>query len=118
MMLIVGGIASGRRTFARGLGYGPLDCVLGAERMLGGAGPGSDLEALADDMATRPVVIMAEVGLGVVPLDPHERAWREQAGRLACLLAARADCVVRMVAGIPQVLRGRPLRKDGSPWRP
>ena len=35
-----------------------------------------------------------------------ERAAREAAGRLACLLAARADCVVQMFCGIPTVLKG------------
>ncbi len=30
----------------------------------------------------------------------------EATGRLACLLAARADCVVQMFCGIPTVLKG------------
>ena len=33
-------------------------------------------------------------------------AAREAAGRLACLLAARAGCVVQMFCGIPTVLKG------------
>ena len=49
---------------------------------------------------------LTEVGGGVVPMDPAERAGRETAGRLACLLAARADCVVQMFCGIPTVLKG------------
>ena len=47
-----------------------------------------------------------EVGGGVVPMDAGERAAREAAGRLACLLAARADCVVQMFCGLPTVLKG------------
>ena len=47
-----------------------------------------------------------EVGGGVVPMDAEERAGREAAGRLACLLAERADCVVQMFCGIPTVLKG------------
>ena len=35
-----------------------------------------------------------------------ERAAREAAGRLACLLAARADTVVRVCCGLPQLLKG------------
>ncbi len=42
----------------------------------------------------------------MVPIDPAERAARENAGRLACLLAARAECVVQMFCGIPTVLKG------------
>ena len=47
-----------------------------------------------------------EVGGGVVPIDPADRAAREAAGRLACLLAARADTVIEMFCGIPTVLKG------------
>ena len=35
-----------------------------------------------------------------------ETAAREAAGRLACLLAARADCVVQMFCGLPTILKG------------
>lgn len=66
----------------------------------------TDLEALADELAAKSVVIATEVGGGVVPMDAGERHAREQAGRLACLLAARADTVVRVCCGIPQVLKG------------
>ena len=58
-----------------------------------------DLGALADRLAQKEIVIATEVGGGVVPVDPAERAAREAAGRLACLLAARADTVVRVAAG-------------------
>jgi len=52
-------------------------------------------------------VIAAEVGGGVVPLDPAERAARERAGRLACLLAQRAETVVRVFCGIPKTIKGK-----------
>lgn len=65
-----------------------------------------DLVALADALAQNDVVIATEVGGGIVPMDAGERHAREQAGRLACLLAARADTVVRVCCGIPQVLKG------------
>ena len=48
----------------------------------------------------------AEVGGGVVPVEAEQRAAREKAGRLACLLAERADCVVQMFCGLPTVLKG------------
>lgn len=65
----------------------------------------ADLEALADELARSEVVIAAEVGGGVVPVDPQERAHREAAGRLACLLAQRAQRVIRVFCGLPQVLK-------------
>ena len=58
---------------------------------------GEDLEAL---------VIAAEIGGGVVPADPEQRRRREDAGRLACLLSARADTVIRVCCGLPQALKG------------
>ena len=65
-----------------------------------------DLEKLADKLAAYDIVIATEVGGGVVPVDAGERAAREAAGRLACLLASRAQCVVQMFCGIPTILKG------------
>lgn len=65
-----------------------------------------DLEGLAAELAQKDVVMAVEVGGGVVPIDPAERAAREAAGRLACLLAQRAETVVRVFCGIPTVLKG------------
>ena len=65
-----------------------------------------DLPALADALARYDVVIATEVGGGVVPADPAERRRRENAGRLACLLAERAETVVRVCCGLPQLLKG------------
>ena len=67
---------------------------------------GADLEALAEELAEYRVVIATEVGGGVVPTDPQEREKRERAGRLACLLAERADAVIRVCCGLPQLLKG------------
>ena len=70
------------------------------------AAQGGDLEKLAAELAEKEVVIATEVGGGVVPVDPAERAAREAAGRLSCLLAQRAEAVVRVFCGIPTVLKG------------
>ena len=78
------------------------DCVRDVQELAFGA----DLEALAASLAEKRVVIATEVGGGVVPVDPAERAKREAAGRLACLLAARAETVVRVCCGLPMLLKG------------
>ena len=67
---------------------------------------GAELEALADRLAEKEIVIATEIGGGVVPVDAKERAHREAAGRLACLLAERADTVLRICCGLPQILKG------------
>ena len=77
------------------------------------------LRRLADDLARRQVVIATEVGGGIVPLDPMERKEREAAGRLACMLAERAQTVVRVYCGLPQILKELPrkdTRKDMRIW--
>ena len=65
------------------------------------------LPALADRLAEKKVVIATEIGGGVVPVDPADRRNRESAGRLACLLAERADTVIRVCCGLPRFLKGR-----------
>ena len=67
---------------------------------------GANLTTLADQLAKHDVIIATEIGGGVVPMDANQRAQREAAGRLACLLAERADVVVRVCCGLPQVLKG------------
>ena len=71
------------------------------------AAKSGDLPALAEELAKYDVVIATEVGSGVVPVDGSERAAREAAGRLNCLLAQRADAVARVFCGIPMVIKGR-----------
>ena len=51
---------------------------------------------------------LAQRAVCVVPVDKNERAAREAAGRLGCLLAQRADAVVRVFCGIPVYLKGAP----------
>lgn len=65
-----------------------------------------DLDALAEELSARHVVIATEVGGGVVPADPVQRAEREAAGRLACMLARRAETVIRVNCGLPRALKG------------
>lgn len=67
---------------------------------------GADLSALAQALAQKEIVIATEIGGGLIPVDPEEREKREAAGRLACLLAERADTVIRVCCGLGQVLKG------------
>lgn len=64
-----------------------------------------ELSALAGRLSQKEIVIATEVGGGVVPLSAQERLFREQAGRLSCLLAERAQRVIRVICGLPQELK-------------
>ncbi len=46
------------------------------------------------------IVVTNEVGLGVVPLSPLARAYRDALGRVNSLVASRADKVYLMAAGL------------------
>ncbi len=52
------------------------------------------------------VLVSNEVGLGIVPDNALARRFRDAAGRLHQNLAARADRVVFMVAGLPLFVKG------------
>jgi adenosylcobinamide kinase/adenosylcobinamide-phosphate guanylyltransferase len=52
------------------------------------------------------VVITDDIGSGIVPLEREERLWREECGICTRLLAGNAETVIRVVCGIPQVLKG------------
>ena len=100
MLFITGPLYSGKRTFAQKFGGRQITDVQDL------AADAQDLQKLAEELAAYDVVIATEVGGGVVPVEAKQRAAREAAGRLACLLAARADCVVQMFCGLPIVLKG------------
>lgn len=54
-----------------------------------------------------PIVLVSnEVGLGIVPDNPLARRFRDEAGRLHQQLAAVADRVIFVVAGLAQILKG------------
>jgi adenosylcobinamide kinase/adenosylcobinamide-phosphate guanylyltransferase len=72
--------------------------------MLAGADVDCEIARLEGALAARsgPTVLVAnEVGLGIVPENALARRFRDAAGRLNQRLAAQADHVVLLVAGIP-----------------
>lgn len=58
------------------------------------------LEAALAARAAATVLVANEVGLGIVPDNALARRFRDEAGRLNQRMAARADHVVFMVAGV------------------
>ena len=109
MIFITGPMFSGKRNFIRkalNISEEELEerAVCSVQDLV--CDPEISLEALTEELALKDIVIADEIGCGVVPLDKSERVWRERAGRLACMLADRADTVMRVVCGCPQILKG------------
>lgn len=117
MILLIGGAGQGKLAYAlekTGLGEADVarDPVSARTRPIFAgladwvrAHPG---EGLGDLLEANPdvVILCDEVGCGVVPVDPSERAWREEVGRLCCALARRAGRVERIFCGLSMVLKG------------
>lgn len=83
-----------------------LNNLLGAERDVT-ASSAALLSGLAN--ARGPVILVSnEVGLGIVPDNALARAFRDHAGRLHQLVAARAARAVLLVAGLPVAVKGDP----------
>ncbi len=114
MILIVGGEAAGKRTFVAGLGYSAEEMssdlaaetpvIFGVEQLV--AANLAAVDDLARVLAQKQIVICNEVGCGIIPMQEGGRRFRKSVGRLCALLAAEADCVVRVVCGLPQVIKG------------
>ena len=87
-----------------------IDCMTLwlSNRMLAGADMDAEiaaLEAALDGHLWPAVLVSNEVGFGIVPCNELARRFRDLQGRLNQRLAARADRVVLVVAGLPMVVK-------------
>jgi adenosylcobinamide kinase / adenosylcobinamide-phosphate guanylyltransferase len=108
VILIIGGTASGRHAYVSRT-YGPdfsgmISVSAEDAEQFDVALPLPDNPVLLRLCAV-PVVIATECGCGLIPLTSRERRVREQTGRLNCALAERAEHVIRIICGIPQVIK-------------
>jgi adenosylcobinamide kinase/adenosylcobinamide-phosphate guanylyltransferase len=90
-----------------------VDCVTFwlSNQMLDAAGLEEEADVLLHTLAamTQPVVMVTnDVSGGIVPENAMARAFRSAQGRLNQRLAAQADLVVFVIAGLPQILKGDP----------
>ena len=88
MILIIGAEASGKREFAKGLGYAEkdfADAALDEKRVVYNVqnivfDDPDRVEALYNELIKKDVVICNEVGSGIIPVDRTTRLGREAAG--------------------------------------
>ncbi len=59
------------------------------------------MQITKDVVAANPdlIILLDEIGCGIIPMDRFERQWREAVGRAGCYLAAHAESVERVVCG-------------------
>ena len=58
------------------------------------------MQNVMNDIPPDAIVICDEAGCGIVPLDRSERLYRDIVGHVCCIIAARADSVIRVHCGI------------------
>ena len=76
--------------------------------MHAGRDPVQACEELIPVLKKRNAILIAnEVGLGIVPDNALARAFRDEAGRMNQRIAAAADTVVFVAAGLPLYLKGQ-----------
>lgn len=103
MIFITGGAAQGKRKFA--MEYFPGAMVMAAYQMTieqclkEGKDPVAQTRAMLS-ISPDVVIIMSEVGSGIVPASAQDRMFRDEVGRVGCYLAQQAEEVYRVVAGI------------------
>ena len=69
-----------------------------------GKNPAAELENIYEAMADK-IIICTDISQGIVPIDAELRRWREEAGRAMVKIAADADTVTRIFAGLPLILK-------------
>lgn len=104
MILVTGGHWSGKKEFVKeNLGFLPeefsSDPISPAEVFYFEGGL-ELAESLVSDLIKKKVVIFPEMGCGLVPMDEKQRLYREEWGRIGCLLAKEASEVYRVTMGI------------------
>lgn len=113
MILVIGGKGSGKADYVASLGYAPEQIAQNIEaetpvlyglQEIVAQNPAKAMELL-EDLLKKEVVVCDEVGSGVIPLQREQREFREATGRLCIALAREASQVVRLVCGIPQVIK-------------
>lgn len=124
MILITGGAYQGKTAYAKARFSGivtdgaacDIEAAKSAEILKNyhlllrrAAAAGTDAEAFTRALcAANPdcVVLLDEIGSGIIPMERSERMWRESVGRAGCILAESAHTVIRLVCGIPTAIKG------------
>ena len=123
MILIIGGAYQGKTEYASSLGISDI-CngesedtdkvwehsavnnfqLLVKRQLESGLDPLEEAEKLLQKNPDI-LIISTEIGGGIVPMEKSERLWREAVGRVCCFLARNSSRVVRVICGIPTIIK-------------
>lgn len=104
MILVTGGHWSGKKEFVREtLGFSSEEFSsdpASSEDVFYFQGGLEPTEVIYSHLRNKKVVIFPEMGCGLVPMDEKQRLYRDEWGRMGCLLAKEAREVYRVTMGI------------------
>lgn len=110
MILVIGGTYQGkteyaRETFPEAKFFNQAHLFI-KKRMLEGLNQEQILEELLNSTSDGEWVLIAdEIGNGVVPMEPEDRAWRDMSGRILIEIAKKASEVHRVICGVGQRIK-------------
>lgn len=109
MTVVIGGRASGMEDYAS-REYPDAMVVTDYEKtirlqMKEGKDPLYEAEKYLGSLPENAVLVLTEMGCGMVPAEQEERKFRDMNGQVNCLFARHADRVIRVLAGIGQVIK-------------
>lgn len=107
MILIIGGAYQGKHRYAAE--YYPDRTIYYVQSLIKEAqekqtDPALYIEGILKE-EPEAVLMLDDVGCGIVPIDKKDRDYRELVGRTGCNLAAQAQSVIRVCCGIGQVIK-------------
>lgn len=107
MILIIGGAYQGKHRYAAE--YYPDRTIYYVQSLIKEAqekqtDPALYIEGILKE-EPEAVLMIDDVGCGIVPIDKKDRDYRELVGRTGCNLAAQAQSVIRVCCGIGQVIK-------------
>lgn len=75
------------------------------EQMERGEDPLQHAGIMAEKLDAHCVLVLTEMGCGIVPEENEQRQFREMNGRVNCLFAEQAEQVIRVIAGVGQRIK-------------
>lgn len=111
-ILVIGPENAGKRDYVRSLGYcdqdmsshidSPQPVLVDLQKSLMTT---QDIQSILPQLLRKKVIVCNEVGSGIIPVSPELTQARVRTGALCCELTRQAASVIRVICGIPIILK-------------